>query len=412
MFTHGLRMVGKNGDICTKCKGSRRLCGARTCPLVLKRKYLKKEIPKVRKRHVQAVSRPDFLVGEYGYPNINLGPLSTPTRLSSPYEDPNAWAHEEKDIQDVLKIRLSTLFTRKKARVRDARQQRKIQEMSISTKPLDIELGLKKRPKTSANLDAGMPSVGLSGELEKLEIVDTISAPRKLESAVEEDAKVRQIAPELWKHDISYYKIMRLLSMGMLGRKKDRKFVPTRWAITATDSTLGDYFLEQIRDFSSIGTGALYFRKYLGNLYYVMLVPSECWRMERFEIWLPNSVWTEETEPSVYQIHESYDGKATGMNGGYYATRFAILEHLAERRKKAAALVIRVITPAYYAPVGSWQIRESVRRALKKEPKKEGPLPQLIASVMEQERKRIRMNIPRRSWLLEELKAPTLNDFF
>ncbi|NIW13758.1 MAG: hypothetical protein GWN31_07480 [Candidatus Thorarchaeota archaeon] len=40
-------------------------------------------------------------------------------------------------------------------------------------------------------------------------------------------------------------------------------------------------------------------------------------------------------------------GKATRINGGYHATRFAILEHLAERRKKATALVVQVITPAY-----------------------------------------------------------------
>lgn len=400
-----------SGDLCTRCKGVKNLCGAKRCPLLLKRKYLKEEVPKVKKRHLQVVSRPDFLVGEYGYPNVNIGPLSSPTKINIVQKDPKQWAVEGRDMTEILKLRLSTLYSREKRRVKDARKRRKIQEMSISTKPLDVEIGLKKRPRATAKLDSEIPPVGLSGELERIDIVDNISAPRKLETAVEENARVSRIAPELWKHDIGFYKVMRLLSTGMLGRKKDRKFVPTRWAITATDSILGDYFLDQINKYSTIGTGKLYFRNYLGNLYYLMLVPSECWRMEMFEIWLPNSVWTDK-KPSIYQIHEDYEGDPTKMDGGYYAIRYGVLEHLAKIQKKAAILAVRIITPNYFAPVGSWQIRESVRLALQDEHEKEGRLTKLLSYVTRKEGERINIDLARNSWLLKRLKNPTLEEFF
>lgn len=404
-------MMTKDNDLCTRCKGVKNLCGAKRCPLLLKHKYLGEEIPKIKKRRLQVVSRPDFLVGEYGYPNVTLGPLSTPSRFSISPQDPSDWAATGKKMADILKIRLGTLFSRTKARVKDARKRRKIQEMSISNKPLDVEVGLKKKPKTKAKLDAEIPPVGLSGELEDIKIIDNISAPRKVESAVEEDAVVKRIAPELWKHDVSYYKIMRLLSTGMLGLKRKRKFVPTRWAITATDNILGDYFLGEIKKYSSIGVGNLYFKKYLGNLYYLILAPSDCWRMEMFEIWLPNSVWTGSKEAAVYQIHEGYDGNPTRMDGGYYAIRYGILEHLATIQKKAAALAVRIITPSYYAPVGSWQIRESVRLALEKTPIKKGRLEELLAYITTKEEGNLPSNLPKRSWLLKKVKNPTLDEF-
>lgn len=377
----------------------------------MKKKYLKEEVPKIQKKRIQAVSRPDFLVGEYGYPKVNLGPLSSPTRLTPVRKDPSDWAESERNMTDILQIRLSSLFSRTKVRVKDARKRRKIQNMSISTDPVGIEIGLKKRPRTTAKLDAEIPPVGLSGEIEQLDIVDNIHAPQKVETAVEEDVKVRRIAPELWKHDIGFYKIMRLMSTGMLGRKRQRRFVPTRWAITATDRTLGDYFLDRIQDYQSIGFGQLHYRKYLGNLYYVLLLPSECWRMEMFEIWLPNSVWTSGENASVYQIHEDYDGNATKMDGGYEAIRYSILEHLNTQQEKAAALTVRVITPAYYAPVGSWQIRESVRLALEREPIKEGQFTELLSYIMNRERERIGISLSKRSWLLKELQSPTLEEF-
>lgn len=398
------------GDLCTRCKGVKKLCGASTCPLLLKLKYLKEDVPKFRKREIQAVSRPDFLVGEYGYPEVNLGPLSSPSPFHASREDPDEWAATHKSMEDILKLRLSTLYSRTKVRVKDARKRRKIQQMSISTRPLGVEIGLKKRPKTTAKLDADIPPVGLSGELEKLEIVDNISAPRKLETAVEEDVTVKRIAPELWEHDIGVYKIMRLLSTGMLGRIRKRKFVPTRWAITATDRMLSNFFLNKVRDYRSIGVGALYHREYLGNIYYILLLPSVCWRMEMFEIWLPRSVWTTE-ELSIYQIYEDYDGTPTKMDGGYYAIRYGILEHLAKKHKKAAALTVRIITPSYYAPVGSWQIRESVRLALKKRPVKKGGVTDLLSYLSAQEKDRININLHKRSWLVKALKTPTLDEY-
>ena len=35
--------------------------------------------------------------------------------------------------------------------------------------------------------------------------------------------------------------------MGMLGTQKNRKLVPTRWSISATDDIISDYLIKNIR---------------------------------------------------------------------------------------------------------------------------------------------------------------------
>ena len=45
--------------------------------------------------------------------------------------------------------------------------------------------------------------------------------------------------------------------------------------------------------------------------------------------------------------------------------RLGVVEHLFDRRRKAAALVLREIRPEYIIAVGVWQIREGVREAFK-----------------------------------------------
>jgi hypothetical protein len=67
--------------------------------------------------------------------------------------------------------------------------------------------------------------------------------------------------------------------------------------------------------------------------------------------------------------YENFYGRksyATNTFGGYYATRLPILEFLERRKRQASVLAIRLETPSYWAALGVWVVRESVRKALSK----------------------------------------------
>jgi len=395
-------------ELCAVCKGVRRLCGAKVCPLLIKYSFLVKDAKRLSGREFYGWYSEDIFVGESGYPKIRLGPLSADDKK---LPTPDKWIDIFSDLTDVLKVRLGTLYSFKPKRV-DERIEEKLKELAISTKPTSVEIKLKKEPRIRVKVDPDIPPMGAVAPLEKLEVVDNISAPRKLESAVEEDVKASLIVPELFLRGINNYHLMRLLSVGLLGRKTRRRIVPTRWAITATDTILSNFFLKELRDFKEIEEAEMYYYEYLGNIYYLILAPSFFWSMEMFEVWLSNTVWVRfSNKPVIIHVYESYDGKPNIMDGGYFAIKFSVLRHLYNRRRKAAVFALRIITPKYFAPVGSWQIRESIRKALENGPNYKGEFEALLEFLDMREGDRIQFSILEKSWLLKRLKERRVTEW-
>jgi hypothetical protein len=63
---------------------------------------------------------------------------------------------------------------------------------------------------------------------------------------------------------------------------------------------------------------------------------------------------------------EGFEGRTGYVDetaGAYYASRLGVLEHLESIGRQAKCLVLREVSDDYWAPVGVWQIRESVRNA-------------------------------------------------
>ena len=208
------------------------------------------------------------------------------------------------------------------------------------------------------------------------------------------------------------------MSVGVLGLKKDKKLVPTRWSITATDDMLGKNLIKNIRDYPWIENYELFFGSFLGNHYIIMLSPG-VWSYELFELYLPGSSWNPSNEIKASTDYEGYEGRkdyASNTVGGYYASRLPVVEYLNSIKRQASILVVRIETPSYWAALGVWVVRESVKKALANR-KLEFPS---LEEMLESSRK-ISMikfgydnsNLLKKSKLLEKLKTQkTLKDWF
>ncbi len=362
--------------LCARCKGVKRLCGRPVCPILRRIIESLKAASKVGRRVLPAATPPSVLVGESGYPSVRLGPIAAPARGEEArrYEDYRSW-WGRLSLEDIISIRASTVYSSFSLRVREARsgENRLLEatrEAALSARPVDAEFVYTKPPRPSLSFNGMLAPVGLRGELNRLEIVENPAVPRRVDQLVyDTDAKARDAVYELYRSGIDNYYITRLLSLGMLGERNRRRLVPTRWAITAVDKMLGDLLLDKVRYMPEYPRLELYFAEYLGNRYLILLAPGP-WSFEMIEIWLPRSVWVRASKPYIAVNYELWDGRwrRAGVDGGYYAIRLPVLEFLARRRRQATVVAIREVTPSYYAPVGSWQIRESVRHALRSEP--------------------------------------------
>lgn len=159
------------------------------------------------------------------------------------------------------------------------------------------------------------------------------------------------------------------MSVGTLGLKKDRKLVPTRWSITATDDIIGKNLISEIKDFNEISSYSAYFGSYLGN-YYIILMFPEVWSYELFETYVPAN-WDFNKQLRYTTDYESYSGRkeyAFGTVGGYYTVRLAILEKLKEMKRQASVLALRFITDEYTMPLGVWVTRQAARKSVDGKP--------------------------------------------
>ncbi|MFC1769373.1 hypothetical protein ACFLZX_06450 [Nanoarchaeota archaeon] len=310
-------------------------------------------------------------VGRHNYPNINVGILAPPT----PSEDnwltdaPEHWSNNDFSIAQITELRYSLINNKYKSNILDARKSSKLlevsQELAMANKPAALDISLNEIPEFKINQsDMALP-MGPSASLKNLELVENPSVNQKIERIVyDTDLKAVDGIKILYEKGISENSLSKVLSVGSLGLKKDRKLVPTRFSITAVDDAIGKELINQVKD-HPLDTYLTYFGSYLGNYYLILFFP-DVWSYELFEMYVPGF------KPDSYVTDaESYQGRKTYADqtaGGYYTVRLATLEKLNKMKNQASVLALRFITDKYEVPLGVWVTREAARKTLKSKP--------------------------------------------
>jgi len=244
-------------------------------------------------------------------------------------------------------------------------------EVAIADRPVDIELGLDGTP--GFDLDGSLEDIaaprGPRVGADSARVTENPSVPRAIEKTLsDDDWRASGAMTYLYRRGFDVYEINNVLSVGALGRGENRRLVPTRWSITAVDDTIGQYLRGTIENTPVIDRTRVWHAEYMGNEYWVVAAPGE-WEFELLELKAPGSIWNPDPEGQLYMAADSegYEGRSEYVDetsGAYYAARLGVLEALEARDRQAKVFVIRHATNGYWAPVGVWQIRESVRDAV------------------------------------------------
>src|SRR5207249_4355294 len=165
---------------------------------------------------------------------------------------------------------------------------------------------------------------------------------------------------EMYGRGLPVSKIQRAFSVGAFGIEKNRRFVPTRWSITAVDDTIGKDLRETVKTFPLINEIRIFETIGFDDRFLVVMVPRP-WRYELIEAWYPNTLWNPlGREVVMFGDHEGFEGRTTyaSIGGCYYAARLAVGEALNRDRRQAATVILRETHPGYIMPVGVWNVRE------------------------------------------------------
>jgi hypothetical protein len=364
--------ASKSG-LCVVCKGSRLLCGKTRCPILVKVNYYLKSVPLMQSEDISGASPPSVFVGRIGYPYVYAGPLVPPVHEdTSLYDLPEFWFG--KTIDDIVGFRSMLIRGKHRVHVRKFEEAGKIiektRELALAVNPVDVELMLKKKPRGFLLLDDEVQPFGPSAPIRDL-IVSNARWDHQIGKAYSDtDLKATNAVLEIYSKGVLVTKIQRAFSVGAFGLKKNRRFVPTRWSITAVDSIISKELMEKVKIFPEINEYRIYESRYLDNIFEVLMLPS-AWSYEIIEAWHPGTVWNPHgRETFLFSGWEGYDGRTTyaEIGGCYYSARLAVCEQLVKERRQATTIVLREAHPGYIMPVGVWQVRENVRNAMRQKP--------------------------------------------
>ena len=385
-------------SLCALCRGTKFLCGKTRCPVVVKFHSRDKVNPLIDKLRIGGSSPPSVFIGRFGYPKVAIGPMIPPVMGDTSLIDtPELWL--DKSIDDIVDFRSMLIRGKHTVDVFDVENSNKTveytRELALSKNSVFTEAIFQKKPRGRiAFYDEAQPH-GPSAPLMKFDITNPKYEQNIEKAFYDTDLKSRDAIFNLYDTGVNISKIQRAFSVGAFGVKKYRRFVPTRWGITAVDSTIGETLMKNTKTYPWINEYRVYYHNQFDNRWAVLMMPSE-WQYELIEAWYPNTTWNPYGRSiSIFNSYEFYKGRKTyaEIGGCYYSARLAVNEQLNKERRQAGVVVLREAHPGYIMPVGVWNVRESVRKSLKNPYRKFDTLSQALIYISQQ------MDIPLQRWI-------------
>lgn len=347
------------------------LCGKTQCPALLKLSSFLQINKKTQSQHMVGSSPPGIFVGRIGYPHVYAGPLVPPVLgNTSLFNTPEEWIG--KSFQEIIGFRTNLIRGKFRVNVKKPYYNQRFTDdtlaIALSQDSISTDITFQKKPSGTFLIDNTLQPMGPSALMHRLKIGSS-RTDHRLENAYRDgDLKAEHAMLDLYHDQVPVSKIQRILSIGALGVQQQRKMVPTRWSITAVDSTISQRILEEdVKRCPRINEYRVYEFNYLGNRFVILLIPAN-WSYEWIEAWYPGTAWNPGQQTiAMGGDWESYQGRTTyaSIGGCYYSVRLAAAEFLAEEQRQARVIALREIYPSFLSPLGVWINREGVRAAFR-----------------------------------------------
>lgn len=335
--------------------------------------YLKKLTSKIKMQSVdvgkelEGSTPPSVFIGSWNYPKVYAGPMIAPLQGDTTIMDmPESWIPQEKTQDEIIGYRMSLVRGKQQVGIRDLENGfvEKLQDISLASKSIGSEAEFGNKPRGQSFSDEHAPH-GPSAIIQKFDI-ENVKWDHQLEKVFyDSDLRAADALINLHNKGVPFSNMQKAFSVGAMGVGKRRRLVPTRWSITACDSTIADILLRDVRQYEILDVHRVYEFKSLNNYYAVLLMPTE-WQYE----WMEAFLRVMGNEELIFSDSESNTGKKgySTVGGCYYTCKMAILEALAQEKVQAGAIVLR---EAYngYVPLGVFNVRENVRNAMNQPPR-------------------------------------------
>src|SRR2546425_10453033 len=312
--------------LCVRCRAAKLLCGKPRCPILVQYDSMMKTTPLIDDTALDGSSPPGVFVGRFGYPKVFVGPLIPPLHGDTEILDtPEKWIG--RSLDEIVGFRSQLVRGMHRTHVLDVEGGGKVvdltRELALSTAATDVEAEFSRKPRGRLVLDEDVQPFGPSAPLERFDLGNYRVDPKLDRASSDMDLRAKPAVLDLYREGVAVSKIQRAFSVGAFGLGKNRRFVPTRWSITAVDDTIGKDLRERVKKFPLINEVRVHEAVGFDDRFLVVLVPRP-WRYELIEAWYPNTLWNPLGREIVkFGDYEGFEGRTeyASIGGGDHAAR-------------------------------------------------------------------------------------------
>ena len=250
-----------------------------------KKSFQSFDVNVLKNKEFNGFSPPSVFVGSYNYPKVYAGILNKPYSSDVEILEDYAFMANNLSNKEVVSLRSGLVNSRSVIKVGGKNDKFKeyLQNTAVASSKVEVETKFKKFSRFW-NIDKDSSLFGVSYDVERIKVYDDFKVDRKVEKVVDDvDFRAEESVFYLYDKGVRENKISEVLSTAQIGLGPKRRWVPTKWSITAVDDIVGKKIIEEIKDYDFIPNPMVFEGDLYGNFFKVLLLPMK-WGFELMEI--------------------------------------------------------------------------------------------------------------------------------
>ena len=316
----------------------------------------------VNNRHLTAFSPPGVIVEAAKYPVLMAGVLAStePSEFLSIYDHPEAWGGLNRDAILEMRKKLYRFTVPIDARAMQPRNiVNALQTISLSVSPVAIEVETSHLPLRKISALGGQLPASPSAIIKSIDIVSDPEISQVAKRITEQDIPSAEAVWKLLDYEYTLDQVVRLMSVGLLGKIDSRRFVPTRGAYKAVIDGFVSRSLIELTEKPIADTFRLGMTELFGENFTVLAQPGEpqvdYLRLER----TPDGL---EHGASIQGVKTLTTDSKTSVFADH--ARFSGFTDLVKQKESAHLTIFHFSRNSRNNILGPWVVRAGVRAAL------------------------------------------------
>lgn len=316
----------------------------------------------VSNRHITAFSPPGVIIEAAKYPVLMAGFLAStePSEWLSIYDHPEAWSGLDQDAILEMRKRLYRFTFPVDARTMEPKNiVETLQTIALSVSPVAIEVETSNLPSKKLTALGGQLPASPCADVKSVDIVSEPEISRVAKRITELDIPSSEAAWKLLDYEYTLDQVARLMSVGLLGRIDNRRFVPTRGAYKAIIDGFISRSLIELIDKPITSSYRLGMAELFGENFTVLAQPGEprvdYLRIERTADGLEHGA-------SIQGVKNLTTDSKTSVFADH--ARFAGFTDFNKRKESAHLTIFHFSRNSRNNILGPWFVRAGVRAAL------------------------------------------------